>query len=289
METLVLAAALRVIGPAVQHGNAELEQPDGQPGPALTRRNAPGPAVVDEERLRQSITPEHQRQPLLHRVALFVGAGRQADGIARMIIDHRQGMAAHLAGKPHPALEVHLPQKIGRGLLEALLRRDTARRRNDPGVPAQDRVHRRSRRTAHPIALQTADDLAGSPGRMGIAHLKHPPLDRGLAAPRAPVRTARPIHQLPIADRPAVEPFIAGGRMDPEPPAQLAPVRPLLRRQPHKLQPLVHPRHLAPWHGWPPRKPNPCNDDVSAMSPNTRRGCLRAIQQARQLQSRDQP
>src|SRR5215207_5773278 len=37
--------------------------------------------------------------------------------------------------------------------------------------------------------------------------------------------------------------------MNPEPPAELAPVRPILHRQPNKLAPLVHLRHLAPRHG----------------------------------------
>src|SRR5688572_26044823 len=35
VKALVLAAALRMIGPAVQHGDAELEEPHAEPGPAL--------------------------------------------------------------------------------------------------------------------------------------------------------------------------------------------------------------------------------------------------------------
>src|SRR5271155_3241836 len=69
--------------------------------------------------------------------------------------------------------------------------------------------------------------------------------------------------------------------MNLEPPAQLPSVHSLLHRKPHKFTPLFHNRHLAPRHGWPPLQPIPCNDDVSVMSPNTRRGCPRAIQQVR--------
>jgi len=36
VEALVLAAALRMIGPAVEDSDAELEQPYAKPGPALT-------------------------------------------------------------------------------------------------------------------------------------------------------------------------------------------------------------------------------------------------------------
>src|SRR5271170_5222206 len=69
--------------------------------------------------------------------------------------------------------------------------------------------------------------------------------------------------------------------MNLEPPAQLPSVHSLLHRKPHKFTPLFHNRHLAPRHGWPPLQPIPCNDDVSVMSPNTRRGCPRAIHSSR--------
>src|SRR5208282_2403800 len=64
--------------------------------------------------------------------------------------------------------------------------------------------------------------------------------------------------------------------MNPEPSTQLPTVHALLHCKSHKLTPLIHNRHLMPRHGWPPLQPIPCNDDVSVMSQNTRRGCLRA-------------
>src|SRR5262245_35234698 len=68
---------------------------------------------------------------------------------------------------------------------------------------------------------------------------------------RACVGTPRAIGELPIGF-PAAQPLVTGVRVDPEPPAQLAPVHPLLHCQPNKLTPLIHDRHLAPRHGWPP-------------------------------------
>src|SRR3954468_18190622 len=69
--------------------------------------------------------------------------------------------------------------------------------------------------------------------------------------------------------------------MNSEPPTQLSPVCPFHTRQLNKLAPLVHDRHLAPRHGSPPWPSNPCHDDVSVMSPNTCRRCLRAVHLSR--------
>src|SRR5579863_7012946 len=122
MEALVLAAALRVVGTAVDQIDAELEQPHAEPGPALARGVAPGRAVVDEDRLWQAVAAEGRDQVSLHRAALLIGAGRKARREARVVVDHGQRMAALAAGQGDPALEVHLPQLVGRLSLEALAR-----------------------------------------------------------------------------------------------------------------------------------------------------------------------
>ena len=197
-----------------------------------------------------------------------------------MVVDHSQRVATATIAKRHMALEVHLPEQVRCRHLKAQAGGRSTGRRNDPAMPAQHLMHRRRDRTGQPIALQTAGNLARSPGRMGVAHRKNALLDRRCGPRRAQMRTTGTIREAFIG-RPAAEPLVAGIRMNPEPPAQLAPVRPFLQRQSNKLTPLVHDRHLAPRHGWPPCKPNPCDDDVSVMSPNTRRGCLRAIQQGR--------
>src|ERR1043165_7048726 len=75
MEALVLTAALWVIGPAVQNLNAELQEPHTRPGPTCFRGIAPGPAVVDEQRVWQAVAAEGCLQVVLYRDALFIGAG----------------------------------------------------------------------------------------------------------------------------------------------------------------------------------------------------------------------
>jgi hypothetical protein len=110
---------------------------------------------------------------------------------------------------------------------------------------------------------------------MRVTHRQYMLFHHGLATARAPMWTTRPVRQLFIARFPALDPFVANIRADPEPAAKFAPVRPCLHRQSNKLTPLAHDRHLLPRHGWPPFQPNPCNDEVSAMSPNTRQSCPR--------------
>ena len=165
---------------------------------------------------------------------------------------------------------------FGAAFSKRFMRRGAAARRNDAAMPAQDVMHRRADRRAEPAALQAAHDLACAPGRMGVTHRQHLLLGRSLGALRARVRTARAIGQL-FPRGCAAEPRVPRVRMNPKPPAQFAPVGTFLHRKPHELSPLVHLRHLFPRHGWPPfRKPNPCKN-VSVMSPDNRRGCLRAI------------
>jgi hypothetical protein len=160
-------------------------------------------------------------------------------------------MAPAATQKRHVAFEVHLPEQIRRGLLKALLRRRSARCGNDPTVPAKDLVHCRMRWTGVALPFEAVRDLAGSPCRMRIAQRQNAGLDRRCGPGRARMRPPRTIRQLFIADR-ATKPLVAGVSMNPEPPAQFAPVRSFLPRQPDKLTPLVHLRHLAPRHGWPP-------------------------------------
>jgi len=170
-------------------------------------------------------------------------------------------------------LEVHLPQKVGRGLLKARMGPAAARRWNDPAVPPQDVVHRRAHRTSKPLALKTAHDLARTPGRMGVADHQHLSLDGRRAALRARVRPPRLIGK-PFTGDCTRQPLVSSRRMDTKPAEQLTPVRPILQREPHELTSLVHLRHLLPRHGRPSSKAQSmqeCVGDVpghlSGMSP----------------------
>ena len=187
-----------------------------------------------------------------------------------MVVQHGQRVAASAIRQRQPPFEVHLPEQIRCSLLKPLTRRRASRRHNNATVSAQNLMHRRERRRLHALALKAACDLAGPPGGMRVAQRQNARFHRPLRPPRARVRTPRAIRKLLIGS-PAAKPLVPSGGMNLEPPAQLAPVCPLLHRKLNKLTPLVHDRHLLPRHGWPPWQPNPCNDDVSAMSPNTRR------------------
>src|SRR5262249_27271400 len=130
MEALVLAAALRVIRPAVQNSDVELEQPHTEPGPTLPAGSSPRTAVVDEEGFRQPVAAKGQLQSSLHGAALLVGAGFQTQVIARMVVQDSQGMASASIGKRNPAFEIHLPEQIWCRLLKPLMGYRTTSRAN---------------------------------------------------------------------------------------------------------------------------------------------------------------
>src|SRR5260370_11366836 len=153
MEGFILAAALRVVRTTVNDGDAELEKPYRKPCPPFTRGVSPGRAVVDEERLRQAVAAEGQFQTAAYGIAALIGASLQAQVIARMIVYHRQRMALRVVAKPHPALEVHLPQQIWRRHLKALAGHRASKRRFDTVRPAQDLVACRKRRRTVILAL----------------------------------------------------------------------------------------------------------------------------------------
>jgi hypothetical protein len=213
---------------------------------------------------------ERHLQPIAHGVAALIGTGLQAQIVARMIVHYRQGMALRIIAKPYPALEIHLPQQVRRRHLETLACHRAAQRRLDTIRPAQDLMHRRDRRRAQALAFQAARNLASSPGRMGVAYPNNPPLDRALGLPGARTRTARLVRNV-LTGLPTAQPFVPRLRVYTEPAAQLPPVCPFLHCKPHKLSSLLHHRHLAPRHGWPPNRQIHALSNVSAMSPNTRR------------------
>src|SRR5215469_2429952 len=143
-------------------------------------------------------------------------------------------------------------------------------------MTAQNGVNSRNRRSFETKILKTSPDLARSPRRMCRAHLKHAGFNLGRTAQWALVRTARPVLESAIALFPALQPLVPNIRADPKTPAQLPDIRHLHSGQTNELATLFHDRHLSPWHGPPPAKPNPC-ENVSAMSPNTCQPCSRSI------------
>jgi hypothetical protein len=66
----------------MQDLDAELQEPHGKAGPARLRGIPPRAAIVDEQRFWQAVAAEGRHQVLLHRDALFIGAGFEAGHIA---------------------------------------------------------------------------------------------------------------------------------------------------------------------------------------------------------------
>ena len=91
-----------------------------------------------------------------------------------------------------------------------------------------------------PIALQAMGDLAGSPGRMLVAHSYDLRLHGSGATLGHPLRATGLIGQLPIAGLPPPQPFVAHIRTDLEPAAELPAVRSFLQSKSHELASLIH-------------------------------------------------
>src|SRR6266540_161736 len=249
MKAFVFASALRVVRTAMNDRDAELEKPYRESCPTFTRGVSPGRPIVDEECLRQAIAAEGQFQLTAHCVAALIGAGLQAQIVARMIVHHRQGMALCVVAKSHPALEVHLPQQIRRRHLKALAGHSASKRRFDKVRTEQELMDCRKCRRTSILTLQAAHDLASYPCRMGVTHCENALLSLPICPLWARMRTPRSVCEFLIG-LPSAKPFIARVRVDAEPTAKFTPIRPLLHRKPHKLSPLIHNRHLAPRHGF---------------------------------------
>ena len=195
--------------------DAELEQPHAKMREALSGPIAPRVAVVDIHCIRQPVASERPLQSAANRGVLLIGAGRQANRVARMVVYHRQRMAGDPVGEPHPALEVHLPQLVRRFLLEPPVSARRALRSNHTTVPPQNLVHGRHRRHRRPLAFETAPDLAGAPCRMAITQRQDPIFDRTVGPQRGRMGTTRTIRKLPIGSK-AAEPLVPNLGADPD-------------------------------------------------------------------------
>ncbi len=242
MEALLLALGLRVVGSPVCERHVEIEQPHGQPGMLLAAARSPGRAVVRQHAPRQSVAPEHAFQPLTYRLGALVAARAQFQRITRMVVEDGQRMAASLA-KREMALEIHLPQIVRPGVLEAdMVPRLPGARAVQRAVASQDRGDRGGRRNIrHVPHLQDAPDLAATPGRILAPHPQHLRLHRFGGPGRAGQRTPRPIGQPAIAvSAKANYPLIPRLRADPETPTKLPLVRIRHRSQATKLLAFRH-------------------------------------------------
>jgi len=227
METLFFALSLRMARPTVTNPNAQLQQPDRQRSVGMLAVTAPGRAVIQQHPLRQSVTAKGFRQSLLNRVPPLIAAPLQADGIAGMIIQHRQGVTAGSIAQGKMPFEVHLPQLIGGLMLETLPRLMFGRLgRVDPPMPLQYGMYGTGGwQPGLTQGLQPRPNLASSPSWVRIAHRQHLLLGLPSRPSGRALRTARPIAKslfriLPVAS----QPFVARGGADGKAPTQLSDI-----------------------------------------------------------------
>src|SRR5688500_12606057 len=152
-----------------------------------------------------------------------------------MIIQHRQGMARR-ASHCEVALEIHLPQNIGRLVLETLPGGVLARfSRVKTPMAREDRLHRAWCRQASPTQiLEPLAQLTRAPRRVRIAQLQDRPLYRILGALRTRVRPTRLITKNCAAYR-SLEPFVPRLAANAKAPAQRGPIGPFSRGQHYEL------------------------------------------------------
>src|ERR1700728_2784234 len=168
-----------------------------------------------------------------------------------MVVEHGQQMAAGAGEEREVALEVHLPELVGRLMFKALPRalRAGGLRINQPGA-AQDAGDSARRQLRTAFERQPSRQLASAPTAAHLpAQADHVMLDLWSGAQRRAPRPARAIFQTAWAlSRIALKPLVAGLRCDPEAPAKLAPICTFLHRQLHKLLAQRHPGNLPPRH-----------------------------------------
>ena len=163
VEALVLAMALRMIRRAVQRRHAMLDQPYAEPGQPPFPGVAPRAAVVSQHEQGQAIALKRRLQGILHRLMALVVGRLQPHRIARMIVDDRQRMQLSPPHR-HLALEVHLPQHVGLGMLEALPSLLPGRHQRHLVAP-QDPGDGRRRGRHDTLPRQRRRDLATAPRR----------------------------------------------------------------------------------------------------------------------------
>jgi hypothetical protein len=197
------------------------------------------------------IASEHADEPLARGLILLRAAGLQPQSIARMIVDHGQRMTA-AAADGEVALEIHLPELIGRTALKALtcagMLLSSLLQLAVPAQNLRDRTRRRHLSSA--AAMQNMCDLTPTPTIVaGLTNTQDSSLNLRSRARRAVMRPPRAVTQSRRTFQHIPrKPFISLRTAEPEATAQLAPVGTRHQCKPHKLFPLIHNRQLPDGH-----------------------------------------
>lgn len=170
MEAFVFALSLRVVGTGVRDVDAQPDEPCGEGSEVVITLAAPGRAIVHGDALGQTLGPEDRRKPLLDGLGTLIAARLESQSEAGVIVEDGERMTAGCIGS-EVALEVHLPELIGSGVLEAL---ETAMLdrllRVDAAVAYEDLMDGAGRRHALRTRVEQASaQFASAPSRMAIA------------------------------------------------------------------------------------------------------------------------
>jgi len=240
MEAFVLALCLRMVRSTMADRDAQPEEPDAQLG---VRRfaGAPRRTVVAEDAIGQTEASEDRDEALGHRVSPLVFASEQADGVARVIVEDGQRMAAARV-QGEVTFKVDLPERVGFGMLEALKVAWLTSPLAEPAMSTQDGGDGARRgHMAMPERLQSSAEFATTPSGMLLAKLKNGGLDlgggfswRGMGNTRAVVQV------VDVAGSVAVEPLVGGGATDAEATTKLGEIGSLDGGETDKLVSLGH-------------------------------------------------
>jgi len=279
MEALVLALGLRMIRPPMGHPHPKLHQPDRKAGEGLRAAVAPGWAIVHQHDKWQPVTAKYRRQTLPNRHVPLIAAGVHRQGIARVVVNHRERMATP-PGHREMAFEVHLPQLVGMRPLKASIRPGMfGRSLLQLAMPTKNFRDRALRRNSlQTVASHHLGDLASTPGAIALRpDAQNLRLHRLFGALRTAVRATRAVGKAgsPLR-RIAPEPFVAVAPTDAEAAAEFFLVGSRRQRQPHELFTLIHDRQLLPRHRCPPVRTSCFGQSVLDVSERCLR-CLRSI------------
>src|SRR5918993_769322 len=198
VEALILAVALRMHWRTVPGCHTVLDQPDAELGERLLGGGAPRAAVVGQDDLGQAIAFKGRLYGVPHGLMLFVVGRVQDHCVARMVVDHGQRMKPALAER-NMALEVHLPQSVRLGMLEALPCLLT-RRHHRLAMALENLGNGRCRWRRQALPAQAGGDLAATPRRVLQTHRKHRrfhlsfrPIRRAVRPPRAVRQAVNPL------------------------------------------------------------------------------------------------
>lgn len=218
VEAFVFALGLGVVGAAVDDFHAQAQQPYAERG-GFGARAAPRRAVVAKDLFRQAVPGEDSLEAGLHGEGLFVAARFQSQGVARVIVEQSQWVAASTSLEPKVAFEVHLPELIWRSPFEALA---GAMRLSifflDTAVAAQDAVHRAHRRQFLMAQIkESLVEFARAPGGLFVSQLEHQALLFRWRLVAAPTALGALILQAPLPVLAvALQPFVTGLRTNPK-------------------------------------------------------------------------